>query len=155
MQCAAIRRLFPLAALLCLLAARSAVAQDPQLLIGARVTAAPIGLSFVDSSSGISFDDAVTAPLVTQFTGTDWAFFDNGALVVGKDAQPLFAIAHAGTEDLTFFIIHRKLTQFTIDGTVFRDAASKNGSAEVFITQSLDNNRTATTFLRIPLAFTK
>jgi len=151
-----LRRLFSLAGLLCLLAARTAVAQgDAQLVIGARVTAAPVGFSFVDSGNSLSLDSAVAAPLITQFTGTDWAFFDDGALVIGKNAQPLFVIAYIGTDDQTFFVLHRRLPQFTIDGTVIRDAQSKQGIAEVFITQQLDNNRIGATYLRIPLAFTK
>jgi hypothetical protein len=157
MPSSTLRRLFAVAAALCFFPlSRAAFAQDPQLLVGARVVGESIALAWADTSEGLRLDDERAQAVIEQFTGTDWAFFDNSQLVIGKNAEPILSLFFAATEDRTFFIIHRRESTFQVDGKVIRDAATKEGFADLYITTiAEDGTSSSTVFLEVGLNFTQ
>jgi hypothetical protein len=94
--------------------------------------------------------------VIAQFTGTDWAFFDDGRLVIGKNAEPILIVTFASTEDQTFFVVHRRETTYQVDGKVIRNAETKEGLADIYLTTLAEDGKSSSTvFLEVDLKFTK
>lgn len=157
MHASTLRRLVTLAvSLFCLCLARGAMAQDAQLLLAARTTQEPGAFVWVDTPEGLGISTEAAQAIRTQFAGTDWGFFDNNQLIIGKDAQPILIAFYVANSDSTFFIIHRRTRTFSIDGTAFRDAATKEGLADLFITTfAEDGNSSQTAYLSFRLSFVR
>jgi hypothetical protein len=152
----AIRRLMPLAVLLSLLMARSAVAQGTgQIIAGAHTSGAPNVIGFADTAQGSAPSDDVAKATTDQFNDTDWAFFDDGTLVIGKNAQPILITGYLGSQDKSFFVFHRRDPKFTFDGTVIRDPQNpKQGQAEFWYAVIADDGKSASTsYALISLTF--
>lgn len=150
------RRLLPLAALLVLLTARSALAQgDAQIIAGAHTSGAPQAIGFADTGQSSQISDEVAQTAVTQFTDTDWAFFDDGLLVIGKNAQPILMTGYLTTSDRQSFLFHRQDAKFAINGTVVRDPQNpKQGVAEFFYTLfAVDGHSASTAYVLVGLTF--
>lgn len=157
MPTSTLRRLLTLAAALCVLSlSPTAFAQDPQLAIGARTTSAPFTFAWVDTAEGLRLDEQRARDVAAQFSDTDWAFFDNSQLVIGKNAQPLVGVFYAASEDLSFFLLHRREKSFQMDGKVIRDPQTRQGFADLYITTvAEDGQSSSTVFLQVPLNFTR
>jgi hypothetical protein len=152
----AIRRLMPLAVLLSLLVARSALAQGTgQIIAGAHTSGAPNVVGFADSAQGTALSDDVAQATINQFSDTDWAFFDDGTLVIGKNAQPILITGYLGSQDKSSFLFHRRDPKFTIDGTVLRDPQNpKQGQAEFWYAVIADDGKSASTsYVLVNLTF--
>jgi len=150
-----LRRLVTLAAALCFLTlSRAAFAQE--LLIGASVTGEPFAVAWADTSQGLSLDEQRAKDVIAQFTGTDWAFFDDSRLVIGKNAEPILILAFVGTEDQTFFLVHRREATYQVDGKVLRDPETKEGFADIYLTTVAEDGKSSSTvFLEVDLKFTR
>jgi hypothetical protein len=148
-----LRRWVALAAVLfCSCLARAATAQD--LLLGASSAGDPFTSVWVDSSQGVTMDSDLAKQVATQYSTTDWAFFDNNQLVIGKNAQPVLTAFYVGDEDRTFFLVHRRAQNVSVDGVVVRDPSTKEGLATLFIiTSTEDGSSTATAYLEFDLKF--
>jgi hypothetical protein len=152
----AMRRLIPLALLLALLMARSALAQgDGQIIAGAHTSGAPQAIGFADTEQGSQISNEVAQTAVTQFSDTDWAFFDDGTLVIGKNAQPILITGYLTTSDRQSFLFHRQDAKFAISGTVLRDSQNpKQGVAEFWYTLFAEGGRSASTaYVLVGLTF--
>jgi hypothetical protein len=150
------RRLMPLVVLLWLLMARSALAQgDGQIVAGAHTSGAPNVIGFADSAQGSAVSNDVAQATVNQFSDTDWAFFDDGTLVIGKNAQPILITGYLISEDKQFFLFHRRDKKFSIHGTVLRDRQDpKQGQAEFWYAVFADDGTSASTsYVLVNLTF--
>jgi hypothetical protein len=116
----------------------------------------PSALAWADTSEGLSLDEQRAKDVIEQFKGTDWAFMDDSSLVIGKNAEPILIVAYAGTEDQTFFVLHRRQPTYQVDGKVVRNPETKEGFADIYLTTIAEDGKSSSTvFLQVDLKFTK
>jgi len=149
----AIRRLIPLAALLCVALSRGAMGQA-MLLNAATTTSLTVNV-FADTADGhVSLDTNAAQPIQDQFTGTDWGFFDDGTLVIGKNAQPVQQAVYLTTQDRTFFVFHFTDKTHIVNGTVIRSSTDpKQGAADLFLTTLAADGSSTTAYIQFTLTF--
>jgi hypothetical protein len=149
----AFRRLMPLAALLCVALTRSAMAQA--MLQNAAMTTSLTVDVFADTADGrVSLDASAAQPIQDHYTGTDWGFFDNGLLVIGKNAQPIQQAVYLATQDRTFFVFHFTDKTHIVNGTVIRSSTDpKQGAAQMFATTLNADGSSTTAYIQFALTF--
>lgn len=149
----AIRRLIPLAALLCVALSRSAMAQA--MLQNAATTTSLTVNVFADTADGrVSLDANAAQPIQDQYTGTDWGFFDNDLLVIGKNAQPVQQAVYLTTQDRMFFVFHFTDKTHVVNGTVIRSSTDpKQGAADLFLTTIAADGSSTTAYIQFTLSF--
>jgi hypothetical protein len=149
----AIRRLIPLAALFCVALSRSAMGQA-MLLNAATSTSLTVDV-FADTADGrVSLNPDAAQPIQDQYTGTDWGFFDDGTLVIGKNAQPVQQAVYLTTQDRTFFVFHFTDKTHIVNGTVIRSSTDpKQGAAELFLTTLAADGSSTTAYVQFLLTF--
>jgi hypothetical protein len=149
----AIRRLIPLAALLCVALSRSAMAQA--MLQNAATTTSLTVNVFADTADGrVSLDPNAVQPIQDQYTGTDWGFFDDGTLVIGKNAQPVQQAVYLTTQDRTFFVFHFTDKTHIVNGTVIRSSTDPmQGAADMFVTTLAADGSSTTAYFQFILSF--
>jgi hypothetical protein len=149
----AIRRLIPLAVLLCVALSRGAMGQA-MLLNAATTTSLTVDV-FADTADGRASPNPDAAqPIQDQYTGTDWGFFDNGLLVIGKNAQPVQQAVYLTTQDRTFFVFHFADKSHIVNGTVIRSSTDpKQGAAELFLTTLAADGSSTTAYIQFLLTF--
>jgi hypothetical protein len=149
----AIRCMVPLAALLCVALSRSAMAQA--MLQNAATTTSLTVNVFADTADGrVSLDASAAQPIMDRYTGTDWGFFDNDLLVIGKNAQPVQQAVYLTTQDRTFFLFHFTDKTHIVNGTVIRSSTDpKQGAAEMFLTTLAADGSSTTAYIQFILSF--
>jgi hypothetical protein len=149
----AVRRLVPLVALLCVALSRSAMAQA--MLQNAATTTSVTVDVFADTAGGqVSLDASAAQPFMDQYSGTDWGFFDNSLLVIGKNAQPVQQAVYLTTQDRTFFLFHFTDKTHIVNGTVIRGSTDpKQGAAEMFLTTLAADGSSTTAYIQFILSF--
>jgi hypothetical protein len=83
------RRLIPLATLLGLLLSRSALAQEPKVLLKVRVSTSPYVWAIRDDAQDAPLDYGVAQIVHDRLIGTEWTLFDNGVLRITKNGKPV------------------------------------------------------------------
>jgi hypothetical protein len=101
-------------------------------------------LVWVDTDKGTGLDSKTATAIRDQFSGTEWAILDNGAVTVSKAGKVLVAALFASNDDGTFMPLHARIGTMTVDGTIYRNDNDKSkGFGELFINQLASDGKSA------------
>lgn len=151
------RRLMPMATLLCLVLSRGALAQtDAKVIAAAKTTDLAVNV-FADAADGsVSLDTAHEQTLQTQYADTVWTIYDDGEVAISKNNQMLELANSLSTNDKTFFFFHFRDKDHVVNGTIIRSNTDKTqGIADMFITTFAADGSSATAYLQFALTFTQ
>lgn len=137
-------------------AAPEARAQEQaQVILTAQASAEPFAFAFVDANGQTGSNAELAKTMKTHFAGSQWSITNNGQLTVSKGGQALIQALYVANEKKTWFLLHRKTAQSSVDGTIWRFSDDPNkGAAELFLTLvGQDGKTTATVFVAVDLQF--
>jgi hypothetical protein len=156
MSHSSLRRLIPLASLLCLLLARDAVAQNaPKVIAAAKTTAVDASVIRNLANGETTRDDLSARMLQDQFANVDWVILDSSEVVLSKNNQELFRARYFPSADLTYFQINFRDKDRLLNGTIHRNPSNPaQGFARVFLTTFAADGSATTAILEFLLTFT-
>jgi hypothetical protein len=149
------RRLIPLAALLCLVLARSALAQnDAKVIATAYVTDLAVNV-FTDAADGrMSMDSERAVALQDQYAFSDWNIYDNGVVAIARDNQVLQLANSLSTPDGNYFVFHFRDKGHFVNGTINRNPNDRiHGIAAMFLTTFAADGSSTTAYFSFALTF--
>lgn len=157
MRSSTLRRLVMLVALLGSFSiSRVALAQTPQLIVGATVNGDPIALAWAETNTELRLDPERAKEVAAEFVGTEWAFNDNSLLVITKNAEPYLSVYFAASQDRSFFVLHGRGSNFQVDGKVVRNLETKAGYADIYLTvEAEDGKSSSTVFIQMLLKYSQ
>jgi hypothetical protein len=145
------RRLMPLATLLCLLLSRSAVA-DPKVIAKAQVVGTPFVKAIADDAQGGAVDKGFAQRVRDLITGTEWTLAETG-LQIAKSGQLVMYSGFLQLSESTYWL-HLREGRLALEGTLFRDSAKKTGYSEFSWTiLSEDGQSSKTAFVSVDLSY--
>jgi hypothetical protein len=149
--------LFATAVALTTLSAPAARAQgQDQVILTARADAEPFVLAFVDSGGQSQVNEQLSDALQKQFASSDWSLTNKGQLTISKDGKGLTAARFLTNTKQTWFIVHQRSAQGSVDGTIWKysNEPTKGASELILTLVSQDGKSIATIYLSTELAFT-
>jgi hypothetical protein len=138
------RRLMPMATLLCLLLSRSATAAEPNVITKAQAVGNPIVFAIADNDQGAAQDFDAAQAIRDLVVGTDWTLFDNDTLLITNKGKPVLASAFV-KEGSGFFWVHARQEKYQVDGEVYYNAEKKDGFGQLYWTLFSTDGRSSMT----------
>jgi hypothetical protein len=138
------RRLMPLATLLCLLLSRSATAGEPKIVAKGRPVGNPFVMAIAHTAEGPALDGDSAKAIKELLIGTEWTLFDNGQLLIAKDGKTLLGWFAISVGDGIFWV-HVRRGRSDVDGEIYIYEDQKNGHAQLFWTIWSEDGRSSVT----------
>jgi hypothetical protein len=147
-----IRRLIPLATLLGLLLSRTAMAQEPKVIVKARTVGNPVVMAILQDDHGQQREFENAEAVRHLIDGTDWVLAEDG-LRITRNGRP---VLRTGFVQLgpRFFWFHLREGKSLVDGTLVHPTATKDGFSELCWTVfSEDGRSSVSVFVSVQLSF--